>query len=176
MRSTVARVYLEPPDEADRFLPEGPRFAPLAEHGEEQLAWAFGVLGTTEQARYLASLYVDDLADVPDAGGDRVELEELRLHRARQEPGERRLAAARGAPEDEQTKRAGTNETRQRAVFAEQMILSGNLVQYARTQAIRERPRRFLFESCRGEKIGHSNNVGLRLLRVQRQGCVAKFV
>ena len=46
------------------FLPEGPRFSPLSHGGEEHLAWAFGVLGTTEQARYLASLYVDDLADV----------------------------------------------------------------------------------------------------------------
>ncbi|HVY67127.1 MAG TPA: radical SAM protein [Gammaproteobacteria bacterium] len=52
------------------FLPEGPRFAPLAQGGEEQLAWAFGVLGTTEQARYLASLYVDDLADVWRLGID----------------------------------------------------------------------------------------------------------
>ena len=31
---------------------------------DEQLHAAFGTLGTTEQARYLASLYVDDLADV----------------------------------------------------------------------------------------------------------------
>jgi radical SAM superfamily enzyme YgiQ (UPF0313 family) len=53
------------------FLPEGPRFEhlsppPTAEHAthDEQLLSAFGVLGTTEQARYLASLYVDDLADV----------------------------------------------------------------------------------------------------------------
>ncbi len=46
------------------FLPEGPRFSPLSQGGEEHLAWAFGVLGTTEQARYLASLYIDDLADV----------------------------------------------------------------------------------------------------------------
>jgi radical SAM superfamily enzyme YgiQ (UPF0313 family) len=53
------------------FLPEGPRFAHLGVRvaGEpasldEQLAAAFGTLGTTEQARYLASLYVDDLADV----------------------------------------------------------------------------------------------------------------
>ena len=52
------------------FLPEGPRFAPLAQGGEEHLAWAFGVLGTTEQARYLASLYVDDLADVWRLGID----------------------------------------------------------------------------------------------------------
>jgi radical SAM superfamily enzyme YgiQ (UPF0313 family) len=53
------------------FLPEGPRFAhlgppPSAEHAEldDHLLSAFGTLGTTEQARYLASLYVDDLADV----------------------------------------------------------------------------------------------------------------
>ena len=50
------------------FLPEGPRFAHLqpAAHAalDERLNAAFGTLGTTEQARYLASLYVDDLADV----------------------------------------------------------------------------------------------------------------
>ena len=43
------------------FLPEGPRFAPAL---DEHIQSAFGALGTTEQARYLASLYVDDLADV----------------------------------------------------------------------------------------------------------------
>jgi radical SAM superfamily enzyme YgiQ (UPF0313 family) len=59
------------------FLPEGPRFAhlsppPRGEHAEldEQLLAAFGTLGTTEQARYLASLYVDDLADVWRLGID----------------------------------------------------------------------------------------------------------
>ena len=49
------------------FLPEGPRFAPLeaaAAAGDDPLGAAFGALGTTDQARYLASLYVDDLADV----------------------------------------------------------------------------------------------------------------
>ncbi|MEN9705453.1 MAG: hypothetical protein RLZZ393_1332, partial [Pseudomonadota bacterium] len=44
-----------------QYLPEGPRFASV---DEEQVAEGFGALGTTEQARYLASLYVDDLADV----------------------------------------------------------------------------------------------------------------
>jgi radical SAM superfamily enzyme YgiQ (UPF0313 family) len=49
------------------FLPEGPRFAHLeqaATAGEDPLGAAFGGLGTSDQARYLASLYVDDLADV----------------------------------------------------------------------------------------------------------------
>jgi Radical SAM superfamily len=49
------------------FLPEGPRFAAL---DEEALLAAFGALGTTEQARYLASLFVDDLADVWRVGID----------------------------------------------------------------------------------------------------------
>jgi radical SAM superfamily enzyme YgiQ (UPF0313 family) len=52
------------------FLPEGPRFAHLATAADDPLALAFGTLGTTEQARYLASLYVDDLADVWREGID----------------------------------------------------------------------------------------------------------
>ena len=54
-----------------QFLPEGPRFAHLAApSSDDPLAWAFGALGTTDQARYLASLYVDDLADVWHVGID----------------------------------------------------------------------------------------------------------
>src|SRR5690349_3737854 len=49
------------------WLPEGPRFEPAF---DEQIHAAFGSLGTTEQARYLASLYVDDLADVWRIGID----------------------------------------------------------------------------------------------------------
>ncbi|WDT78225.1 MAG: hypothetical protein MPW14_13460 [Candidatus Manganitrophus sp.] len=42
-----------------RFLPEGPRFAAL-----EEDQWAFGSLGITDRAKHLASLYLDDLADL----------------------------------------------------------------------------------------------------------------
>ncbi|MCP5327460.1 MAG: radical SAM protein [Sinobacteraceae bacterium] len=64
------------------YLPEGPRFQQLdssvGEEGDEGSAGvgdaplyaAFGALGTTERARYLASLYVDDLADVWRDGVD----------------------------------------------------------------------------------------------------------
>jgi radical SAM superfamily enzyme YgiQ (UPF0313 family) len=52
------------------LLPEGPRFAAI-EHGPhaggdggDALAWAFGGLGITDRAKHLASLYIDDLADV----------------------------------------------------------------------------------------------------------------
>jgi radical SAM superfamily enzyme YgiQ (UPF0313 family) len=50
------------------FLPEGPRFASLDnyidEEGGDPLAWAFGSLGVQDRARHLATLYLDDLADV----------------------------------------------------------------------------------------------------------------
>jgi radical SAM superfamily enzyme YgiQ (UPF0313 family) len=50
------------------FLPEGPRFASLDnyidEDGGDPLAWAFGALGVQDRARHLATLYLNDLADV----------------------------------------------------------------------------------------------------------------
>ena len=50
------------------LLPEGPRFA-ATEQGpgaseDDPLGWAFGQLGTADRAKHLASLYIDDLADV----------------------------------------------------------------------------------------------------------------
>ncbi len=52
------------------FLPEGPRFASLAGDEGDPLAWAFGDLGLEDRARHLASLYIDDLADVVREGID----------------------------------------------------------------------------------------------------------
>jgi len=50
-----------------RFLPEGPRFAGLS---EDYLHFAFGTLGVQDQAKHLASLYIDDLVDVVHDGID----------------------------------------------------------------------------------------------------------
>lgn len=54
------------------FLPEGPRFESLDVYidpnddgsGGDPLAWAFGALGMQDRARHLATLYLNDLADV----------------------------------------------------------------------------------------------------------------
>jgi radical SAM superfamily enzyme YgiQ (UPF0313 family) len=50
------------------FLPEGARFASLDnyldEDGGDPLAWAFGALGLQDRARHLATLFLNDLADV----------------------------------------------------------------------------------------------------------------
>ncbi len=43
------------------FLPEGPRFQAL---DPAELEWAFGRLGVQDQAKHIASLYVDDLVDL----------------------------------------------------------------------------------------------------------------
>ncbi len=49
------------------LLPEGPRFQaiePSEDGDEDPLAWAFGGLGVADRAKHLASLYIDDVADV----------------------------------------------------------------------------------------------------------------
>ena len=74
---TIARViaFLQGRDStlahriaARAYLPEGPRFAALDAYDDEDsgdpLGWAFGALGSTDRARHLATLYLNDLADV----------------------------------------------------------------------------------------------------------------
>ena len=50
------------------LLPEGPRFAALDAYDDEDsddpLGWAFGAMGHSDRARHLATLYLNDLADV----------------------------------------------------------------------------------------------------------------
>ncbi len=55
------------------FLPEGPRFDALGEMeavAGDMMDWAFGDLGTQDKAKYLATLFIDDLADVIHTGVD----------------------------------------------------------------------------------------------------------
>ena len=85
------------------FLPEGPRFTALDAYDDgesaDPLAWAFGALGQQDRARHLATLYLNDLADVlRDAVDSRFEFvrygESLAGSQATFEP----LAAALAAP------------------------------------------------------------------------------
>jgi hypothetical protein len=50
------------------YLPEGPRFESLDvyvdDEGGDPLGWAFGALGVQDRARHLATLYLNDIADV----------------------------------------------------------------------------------------------------------------
>ncbi|WP_353131833.1 radical SAM protein [Limnohabitans sp.] len=85
------------------FLPEGPRFASLDAYDDDgsgdPLAWAFGALGQQDRARHLATLYLNDLADVlRDAVDSRFEFvryaEQLAGSQATFEPLAQALAAA----------------------------------------------------------------------------------
>ncbi len=84
------------------FLPEGPRFASLDAYEDDSsgdpLAWAFGALGQQDRARHLATLYLNDLADVlRDAVDSRFEFvryaEQLAGSQATFEPLAQALAA-----------------------------------------------------------------------------------
>jgi radical SAM superfamily enzyme YgiQ (UPF0313 family) len=86
-----------------QFLPEGPRFASLDvyidEDGGDPLAWAFGALGLQDKARHLATLYLNDLADVlRDAVDPRFEFVRYAESLATSQPTFEPLAQALAAP------------------------------------------------------------------------------
>jgi radical SAM superfamily enzyme YgiQ (UPF0313 family) len=88
-----------------RYLPEGPRFASLEHYidGERQetdsLAWAFGALGLQDRAKHLATLYLNDLADViRDAIDPRFEFVRYAESLAASQPTFDQLQTALGSP------------------------------------------------------------------------------
>ena len=85
------------------FLPEGPRFESLDvyidDDGGDPLAWAFGALGVQDRARHLATLYLNDIADVlRDAIDPRFEFVRYAESLAQSQPTFDPLAQALAAP------------------------------------------------------------------------------
>ena len=85
------------------FLPEGGRFASLEvyvdDDGGDPMAWAFGALGVNDRARHLATLYLNDIADVlRDAVDPRFEFVRYAESLAMSQPSFEPLAAALAAP------------------------------------------------------------------------------
>jgi radical SAM superfamily enzyme YgiQ (UPF0313 family) len=85
------------------FLPEGPRFASLDvyvdDDGGDPLAWAFGALGAQDRARHIATLYLNDIADVlRDAVDPRFEFVRYAESLAGSQASFERLAQALAAP------------------------------------------------------------------------------
>ncbi len=85
------------------FLPEGERFKALDAYvdddGGDPLAWAFGALGLQDRARHLATLCLNDLADVlRDAVDPRFEFVRYAESLATSQPTFEPLAAALAAP------------------------------------------------------------------------------
>jgi radical SAM superfamily enzyme YgiQ (UPF0313 family) len=86
-----------------QFLPEGPRFKSIAfclnQTNDDPLAWAFGSLGAQDRARHLATLYLDDIADVlRDAVDSRFEFVRYAESLAQSQPTFDPLAEALAAP------------------------------------------------------------------------------
>jgi Radical SAM superfamily len=110
-RATIERViaFLQGKDStlshriaARDWLPEGPRFAALDSYPDDgtgdPLGWAFGALGQTDRARHLATLYLNDLADVlRDAVDPRFEFVRYAEALAAAQPSFAPLAAALSA-------------------------------------------------------------------------------
>jgi len=85
------------------YLPEGPRFAALDvyvdDEGGDPLGWAFGALGLHDKAKHLATLYLNDLADVlRDAVDPRFEFVRYAESLAGSQPTFDPLAQALAAP------------------------------------------------------------------------------
>ena len=88
------------------FLPEGPRFDavdayvdPNDPDGGDPLGWAFGALGLSDRARHLATLYLNELADIlRDAVDGRFEFVRYAETLAMSQPTFEPLAAALAAP------------------------------------------------------------------------------
>ena len=86
------------------LLPEGPRFRQsldnyVNEDGGDPLDWAFGMLGVQDRARHLATLYLNDLADVlREAVDSRFEFVRYAESLARSQPSFEPLAQALAAP------------------------------------------------------------------------------
>lgn len=87
------------------FLPEGPRFESLEVYidpdGGDPLAWAFGALGAQDRAKHLATLFLNDVADVyRDAVDARFEFVRYGESLAQSQPSFDPLAQALAAPEN----------------------------------------------------------------------------
>lgn len=105
---TIAFLQGQDPTLAHRingrhFLPEGPRFAALDVYVDDgsgdPLGWAFGALGQVDRAKHLATLYLNDLADVlRDAVDPRFEFVRYAEALAASQPSFEPLAQALAAP------------------------------------------------------------------------------
>ncbi len=87
------------------YLPEGPRFSSLEQYTDsdepqgDSLQWAFGALGLQDQAKHIATLYLNDLADViRDAVDPRFEFVRYAESLAASQPSFDRLHEALQAP------------------------------------------------------------------------------
>src|SRR5258708_4488687 len=90
---------------------------------------------------------VEHLLEIGHAGEDRRSLHEMQVGRLREQPRHGGLAGARRPPEHQRTEHARVEHAGERAVGAEQMVLSDHVGQAGWSQFVGERARRVAFEA-----------------------------
>src|SRR5690606_5623199 len=106
---------------------------------------------------------LEHLLEIGHAGKHRRNLLERIADFIGQQPRYRRLAGARGAPEDERTQSTAGDHAAQCAVRPEQMGLADHFVQRTRPQLVGQRPGAVGFGGVGGKEIGHGwRSSGLR--------------
>jgi hypothetical protein len=98
---------------------------------------------------------LESLLQVGDAGEHRRELLELIARLLGQQARDGGLAGAGRAPEDHRGQALGLGHTADRAVGSQQVVLSHDLVEPLRSQAVGERRRRLGRQAGGFEEIGH---------------------
>src|SRR6185312_11593780 len=112
-----------------------------------------------EQQRALAHFApgarrVEHLLEVGDAGKHGRNLLEMQFGGVRQQPRHGGLAGAGRSPEHQRAQRARLQHARQRAIGTEDVILSDDIGERARTEPVGQRTGRVLLHPCRGKEVG----------------------
>ena len=83
--------------------------------------------------------FLHGATDVGDAGKDGIDRDEVGLRRVGDDEGQRRLAGAGWAVEDERRQLVGLDRSSQQAAMSQDVILTDEFVEHARSQARRQR-------------------------------------
>ncbi len=89
---------------------------------------------------------VEHLAQIRHAGKDRRQRLEYQIRALRQQSGDRRLAAARRAPEDHRGQFAVRDHSADRSIGGEQMVLTDDFREAVRAKQVGQRMRRLVLE------------------------------
>jgi hypothetical protein len=117
--------------------------------------WISSTKSSVPLQRAAAARRLEHFLQIGDAGEDRRDLFEVEIGLVGEEAGDRRLAGAGRAPEDQRAEAAGAQHAGDGALGADEMVLTDDLGQRLRAQAVGERPGRGAFEAGGGEEIGH---------------------
>src|SRR5262249_29263058 len=101
-----------------------------------------------------AARRIEGLLQIRNTGKHRRKLLEMHIGRIGQQPRHGGLSGARRSPKNQRAQRARFQHARQRAVAAQNVILSDDFGKRARAQPVRKRMRGVLLEASGREQVG----------------------